>query len=101
MFLVSVVGCTVTPVNPTTLTTAGGALNYGTENVMIKCNCTDNDGVVDVVRWYNPDGINLISPTNLHFNGTVPHFTRVIDNDNSNVILVIPMFTFFYAGVYT
>ena len=37
--------CTITPINPTTLTTAGGVLPNGTENVMIQCNCSDGDSV--------------------------------------------------------
>ena len=95
------VGCTVTPVNPTTLTTAGGVLNYGNENVMIKCNCTDNDGVVDVVKWYNPDRIRLVGPANPRFNSSVPHITTVTKYDRSKATLVIPTFTYYYAGIYT
>ena len=101
VFLPVVVGCVVTPISPTTLTVAGGVLNYGTKNVRIQCNCTDNDGVAVLVRWHNPDGIKLISPLNSNFNSSVPHFKRVIDYDNTNIILVIPTFTYFYAGVYT
>ena len=39
--------CTITAVNPTTLTAAGGVLAIcnGTENVTIRCNCTDGNGV--------------------------------------------------------
>ena len=89
----TVVGCIVTPLNPTTLTTVGGELHYGAKNITVQCNCTENDSVVDIVRWYNSDGIRLISPRNSNFNSSDPHFTRVIDYDNTNVILVIPMFT--------
>ena len=97
----TVVGCIVTPLNPNTLTAAGGVLHYGAENITVQCNCTENGSVVNHVRWYNSDGIRLISLLNSHFNSSVPHFTRVTDNDNSNVILVIPIFTYFFAGVYT
>lgn len=97
----TVVGCIVTPLNPTTLTAAGGVLHYGAKNITVQCNCTENGSVVKIVRWYNSDGIKLISPRHLHFNSSVPHFTRVIDYDNSNIILVIPMFAYFFAGVYT
>ena len=103
VFLSTVVGCVVTPLSPTTLTVAGGVLNYGTKNVRIQCNCTGDDGVVKFVRWFNPDGVKLISPLNLKLDSSVPHFTRYKKNsfDSSNVILVIPTFTYFYTGVYT
>ena len=95
------VGCVVTPINPTTLTAGGAVLKYGTKNVRIQCNCTDNNGVVDVVRWYNPNGIMLIDPASPHFNSSVPHSTTVTKYDKSNAILVIPIFTYYYAGIYT
>ena len=94
------VGCVATPISPTTLTAGGMVLKYGTKNVRIQCNCTDNDGVVDVVKWYNPDGIRLISHYSPRFNGSIPHL-KVIKYDKSNVILVIPTFTYYYAGIYT
>ena len=103
VFFLVVVGCVATPINPITLT-AGVVvhiLKYGTKNVMIQCNCTDNDGVVDFVRWHNPDGIRLISSAHPRFNGSVPHFTTVTKYDKSNAILVIPTFTYYYAGIYT
>ena len=94
--------CTITPRNPTTLTGAGGVLASGTENVMIHCNCVDgNNMAVGPVRWYDPDGDRLVSSNNNQFNDTVPHFTRAAQNDNRNVILVIPTFTDSYDGTYT
>ena len=36
---VSTQNCTVTPLNPTTLTATGGALVSGTMNVRIQCVC--------------------------------------------------------------
>ena len=105
---VSAQSCTITPLNPTTLTATGGGLPGGTMNVRIRCSCTESDGMaVDVVRWYDPAGIRLMSARNTEqFNGDVPHFTRVGgdlgDNiDNSNNILVIPTFTDSYDGRYT
>ena len=95
------IGCVVTPINPTTLTAGGAVLKYGTKNVKIQCNCTGIDGVVDIVKWYNPDGIRLIGPTSPRFNGSVPHLTTVTKYDKSNAILVIPTFTYYYAGIYT
>ena len=70
---------------------------------MIQCNCTYDDGrVVDVVKWYDPVGIRLISPAAVAiFDATVPHFTRVTDGDHSNIILIIPTFNYSYDGTYT
>ena len=94
--------------SPNTLTATGGAINYGTVNVRIRCSCTNSNGnAVSVVRWYDPGGIRLISARDTEqFNGDVPHFERVGgdlgDNiDNANVILVIPTFTDSYDGRYT
>ena len=77
------------------------AIFIGTKNVMIQCNCTDDDGrVVDPVRWYDPDGARLVSSASGRFDANVPHFTRVIDDDDSNIILVIPSFHYHYDGKY-
>ena len=95
-------GCTITPINPTTLTTAGGVLASGTENVMIQCNnCTDDGGeVLSRVRWYDPDGTRIRTSTNNIYVPGTPYFTRVNDaNDDS--ILVIPTFNDSYDGTYT
>ena len=96
-------GCTITPINPTTLTaTGGGVLASGTENVMIKCNCTDDDGmVVDRVRWYDPDEIRLVDPDfNYNYVAGTPHLSRV-NGTGDNIILVIPTFNDSYDGIYT
>ena len=93
-------GCTITPINPTTLTAAGGVLASGTDNVMIQCNCTDDDGtVIKVVRWYDPNWNRLISPRSYRYVPDVPHFIRVANDDN--IILVIPTFNDSYDGTYT
>ena len=95
--------CTITPINPTILTTAGGVLPNGTENVMIRCNCSDNDGsAITNVRWYKPDG-NLVYRfgTGYYIPGA-PHHTRPSgDNNNRNITLVIPTFNDSYDGNYT
>ena len=92
--------CTITPLSPTTLTTTGGPLLNGTMNVMIQCNCTNDDGtVVGTVRWYDPAGTRLIAEGNDRFDASAPHFTRV-DYSNSNVILVIPAFNDSFNGTY-
>ena len=92
--------CTVTPLNPTTLTATGGVLPNGTMNVMIQCNCTNDDGtVVDLVRWYDPAGTRLVADGNDRFNASTPHFARV-DGSDTHVILVIPTFTNSYNGTY-
>ena len=94
-------GCTITPINPTTLTTAGGVLASGTENVTIRCNnCTDDDGTLNRVRWYDPDGNRLVRPGNKDYVPGTPHFTRV-DNADSDITLVIPTFNDSYDGTYT
>ena len=93
--------CTVTPLNPTTLTATGGALPNGTMNVMIQCNCTNDDGTaVGTVRWYDPAGTRLVAEGNNRFDTNVPHSTRVNGSD-THVILVIPTFNDSFDGTYT
>ena len=94
-------GCTITPINPTTLTAAGGVLASGTENVMIKCNCTDDDDgmVVDPVRWYDPDGTRLFTSSSNRYVPGTPYYRRA--PDDTIIILVIPTFNDFYDGTYT
>ena len=105
---VSAQSCTITPLNPSTLTATGGAINYGTENVRIRCSCTESNGnAVSIVRWYDPAGTRLVSARNpAEFNANVPHFTRVNGDqgntvDNTDIILVIPTFNDSYDGMYT
>ena len=95
--------CTITPISPTTLTAAGGVLPNGTENVMIRCNCSEDDGgVITSVRWYKPDGIIVPRIGTNRFITGAPHFTRPSgDSDNRNVTLVIPTFSDSYDGNYT
>ena len=95
--------CTVTPISPTTPTAAGGVLPNGTENVMIRCTCSEDDGsVITNVRWYGPDGIIVTRIGTNKFIAGAPHFTRPSgDSDNRNVTLVIPTFNDSYDGNYT
>ena len=93
-------GCTITPINPTTLIAAGGVLASGTVNVMIQCNCTDDNGtVIDPVRWYDPDGTRLLVETNNSYVAGIPYYRRA--PDDTNIILVIPTFNDSYDGIYT
>ena len=94
--------CTITPLNPSNLSATGGALPNGTMNVMIQCNCTNDDGtVVGKVRWYDPAEIRLVAPGHGRFDANTPHFTRFNDDSDTHVILIIPTFTDSYDGTYT
>ena len=105
---VSAQSCTITPMNPNTLTTTGGAIANGTSNVTIRCSCTESDGTaVQTVRWYDDTGSRLLSPRfTAMFNPNVPYYTRVNGDfgnsiDNTDIILVIPTFNDSYDGMYT
>ena len=103
MIDVSAQSCNVAPLSPGTLTATGGAIVYGTMNVMIRCSCTENGGTaVNTVRWYDPNGTRLVSAQNTeNYNPDIPHFTRVNVNSDRDVILVIPTFNDSYDGRYT
>ena len=93
-------GCTITPINPTTLTAAGGVLASGTVNVTILCNnCTDGDGgTLSRVRWYDPNRTRLKVPGNRV--PVAPYYLR-LNGSNNDALLVIPTFTDSYNGTYT
>ena len=102
LFVLAQGGCIITPVIPTTLTATGGVLASGTKNVMIQCNCTDDDGVVvDPVQWYDPDGTRLVNTQNSQYMVGTPYYMSVVESDESNIVLVIPSFTDSYDGIYT
>ena len=91
--------CTITPINPTTLTAGGGVLAIGTENAMIQCNCTNDDStVINEVRWYYFNGTRLIANTHSRYVAGTPYFRR--EPDDTNVVLVIPTFNDSYDGTY-
>ena len=93
-------GCTITPINPTTLTTAGGVLAIGTVNVMIQCSCTNDNGkVIDHVRWYDPDGTRLLVRDNYRYVAGTPYYIRELNQ--TFIVLVIPTFNDTYDGTYT
>ena len=93
--------CTITPISPTTLTTAGGVLSSGTENVMIRCNCSDDGGsVINSARWYGPDQIIPRFNTSDYIPGAPHHVRASGDNNNRNITLVIPTFNGSYDGNY-
>ena len=86
--------CVVTPINPPTLTAAGGVLADGTENVIFQCNC----GIgAPNARWYGPNGDLVRTATSTRY---VPGSPYRIDG-NVNVPLVIPTFNDLYDGNYT
>ena len=105
--------CTVTPISPTNLTAAGGVLPNGTKNVMIQCNCSEDDGSeITNVRWYGPDGITVPRTGIYVFTAGAPYYARPSgDSYNRLVIptviprpvitLVIPTFNDSYDGNYT
>ena len=92
--------CTVTPLNPITLTAAGGVLVDGTENVTIQCNCSDDVGaVLQPIRWFDPDGTRVLGTGHRRYVTGTPYFDR--RPDDTNVVLVIPTFNDSYDGTYT
>ena len=92
--------CTVTPLNPITLTAAGGVLVDGTVNVMIQCNCSDDVGaVLQPIRWFDPHGTRLVTTRHKQYVAGTPYIDRRPDDTNN--VLVIPTFSDSYDGTYT
>ena len=89
---VSAQNCTITPLDPTTLTETGGALVNGTMNVRIHCVCTES-----IVRWYGPSTATILVQTHPD---QVPGSPYVIRDSNTDITLVIPTFNDSYDGTY-
>ena len=87
--------CTITPLNPTTLTATGGEVVSGTINVTIQCVCLATSD--QRVRWYNTSKDFLTQRGHQRYVAGSPYF---IPNDPNGATLVIPTFTDFYAGAY-
>ena len=93
---VSAQSCTITPLDPTTLTATGGALVSGTTDVRIQCVClVTNDA--QRVRWYDISGNFLIRYTHMDYVADSPTY---ILNTQTNVTLVILTFNDSYDGTY-
>ena len=91
--------CTITPLNPTTLTATGGALVSGTMNVRIQCVCTVTGS--QRVRWYDINTNFINGQSNANYVLGSPHYIRNNPNGADNdVTLVIPTFTDSYDGTY-
>jgi len=90
--------CTVTPTSPNNLTSAGGALVDGTQNVTIECECVDYRGSrLRRVRWFF-FGTTLVARQTDPPNGA-PYYISA--NNGRLSTLVIPTFNDSYDGTYT
>ena len=86
---VSAQSCTITPLNPTTLTATGGVLVSGTTDVRIQCFCTVTDNN-QMVRWYDVNTEFLTQSSHERYVDGSPYF--IFGATIGNVILVIPTF---------
>ena len=96
---VSAQSCTITPLNPTTLTATGGALPNGTTDVRIQCVCPVTGS--QRVRWFDINTNFIIGQSNANYVAGSPYYIRNNPNGADNdVTLVIPTFTDSYDGTY-
>ena len=96
---VSAQSCTITPLNPTTLTASGGALLSGTTDVRIQCVCpVANDD--QRVRWFDINTEFVIQSIHPRYVAGSPYFIPNNPNGATDVTLVIPTFTDSYDGTY-
>ena len=90
--------CTITPLNPTTLTATGGVLPDGIENVIINCDCVSVDSAtINSIRWFNANGSRILIKQNTP--AGAPYF--IVNPLGSITTLVIPIFNESYDGLYT
>jgi len=88
--------CTINPRSPSNLTATGGVLVDGTQNVMIECECVDDNGRrLRKIRWFFPDTTIVAKQIN------PPDGAPYRINNNRLQTLVIPTFGDSYDGTYT
>ena len=98
MVYVSAQSCTITPLNPTTLTATGGAVVSGTTDVRIQCVCTVTN---QRLRWYDIDTKILVTISHPDYVPDSPYFILGATIGNvQNVTLVIPTCNDSYDGTY-
>ena len=93
---VSAQSCTITPLNPTTLTATGGEVVNGTVNVMIQCVCSVTGD--HRVRWFDINKKFLFQTSHPNYVDGSPY--SIANNFRTNITLVIPTFTDSYDGTY-
>ena len=95
---VSAQSCTITPLNPTTLTATGGVLVSGTTDVRIQCVCTGSFS--GNVRWFDINTNFVVQSSHARYVAGSPYFIPNNPNGATNVTLVIPTFNDSYDGTY-
>jgi len=87
--------CTIISTSPTTLTTYGGAIVNGTQNVIIYCLCMRNNVAVAGARWFFPNHTQVRTATHRLTRANDPYFRNIIPS-----VLVIRKFVHPYDGTY-
>ena len=85
--------CTIISTSFTNLTTDGGVIIDGTQNVTIYCLCMINHIVVSGARWFFPNGTRVRIQSPLRPGS--PYFRNIIPTP-----LIIPSFVHPYDGTY-
>ena len=87
--------CSITPVNPTDLTSTGGVLKDGTKNVTVECKCNDgsNNSISDI-KWLTLNNQYLQNNTS-----SIPYSNP--SRGQKVATLLIPVFNYIYEGNYT
>jgi len=87
--------CTIISTSLTTLTTDGGVIFNGTQNVIIYCLCMRNNVAVAGARWFFPNGTQVRTETHADTRPNDPYFRNIIPS-----VLIIRKFVHPYNGTY-
>jgi len=87
--------CTIISTSLTTVTTDGGVIFNGTQNVIIYCLCMRKNVAVAGTRWFFPNGTQVRIETNRLTRPNDPYF-----RNNVPSVLVIRRFIHPYNGTY-
>ena len=86
--------CSIISTSLTILTTAGGAISSGTQNVIIYCVCMRNSEIISgPIRWLYSNGDPV--PVQKHSQPSNPYYRNIVPAQ-----LVFPLFGYPYNGTY-
>jgi len=88
--------CDIISTSLTTLTTDGGVIFNGTQNVIIYCLCMKNHVARPGVRWFFPNDSQVRTETHALTRPSDPYFRNIVPTP-----LIIREFVYPYNGTYS
>jgi len=88
--------CTIISTSLTTLTTDGGVIFNGTQNMIIYCLCMKNNLALGGARWFFPNRTQVRTETHRLTRPNDPYYRNIVPS-----VLIIREFVHPYNGTYS